>query len=124
MTTRVTRLVAAVLVTAVGVAGCSRNPQRYEDVSALAQAVSAAGVDCERIGPGWEAQLVVDSGTCADSGVMLYLFDSARDLESWQKVATRLGSAVIGPNWAATGNAGDLARISDELAGEFVDASE
>jgi hypothetical protein len=117
-------IVMVPLFAAVVLVACSPEPQRYEDLSGLAEAVAAAGVQCHRIDPGPRSQLVSDSGTCATSGVTLYLFDRARDLDDWKKVATRVGPAVIGPNWAATGDADAFAEISDELGGEIVNEND
>ena len=103
-------IVLVPLFAAVVLVACSPEPQTYDNLSGLAEAVTAAGVQCDRIDPGPRSQLVSDTGTCAASGVTLYLFDRARDLDDWKKVATRLGPAAIGPNWAATGSSRDVER--------------
>jgi hypothetical protein len=124
MMSRPRALLLVPLFAAVVLVACSPEPQRYDDLSSLAEAVTAAGVPCDRIDPGARSQLVSDTGTCATSGVTLYLFDRARDLDDWKKVATRVGPAVIGPNWAATGDADAFAGFSDELGGEIVSPSD
>lgn len=98
---------------------CSREASAFDDVPSLAEAVSEAGVSCDRIEDGPEAELVAGSGTCAGSGVTLYIFASADKLEDWKKVGTRIGPAVIGPNWTATGDPADLERVADEVGGEL-----
>ena len=98
---------------------CSRDAQAFDDLPTLAEAVSEAGVPCDRVEEGPEAQLVVASGKCARSSVTLYLFDSADKLEDWKKVGSRIGPAVIGPNWTATGDRAELESIAEELGGEL-----
>lgn len=100
--------------------GCSQEAQAFDDLSSLAEAVSETGVSCERLQEGPEAQLVAGSGSCAGSSVTLYLFDDADKLEDWKKVGTRIGPAVSGPNWTATGDSPDLERIADQLDGELL----
>lgn len=117
-------IVLVPLFAAVVLVACSPEPQTYDNLSGLAEAVTAAGVPCDRIDQGPRSQLVSDTGTCATSGVTLYLFDRARDLDDWKKVATRVVPAVIGPNWAATGDADAFAEFSDELGGEIVNAND
>jgi hypothetical protein len=113
-------LFVSVILVAVVLSGCSREAQAYEELSALRSAVSSAGVACERVDPGPDAELVRDSGTCVGSEVSLYLFDDAGDLDDWRKVGTRLGPTLIGPNWAVTGDARELDRIGSEVGGEVV----
>lgn len=116
MKARVVGLLA--VLSAISFAGCSNEPSSYEDIAVLAAEVAAAGIHCDRIDPGPEARLVDESGTCIDSGVALYLFDSAEDLEDWKKVGTRLSPTLIGPNWAATGEMEMIDRLGAELGGE------
>ena len=97
---------------------CSQDVRAFDDLPTLAEAVSEAGVSCV-VEEGPDARLVAASGRCARSSVTLYLFDSADKLEDWKKVGTRIGPAVIGPNWTATGDRADLERISEELGGEL-----
>ena len=99
---------------------CSQEATAYVDLRSLAEAVSEAGVSCERVQEAPEAELVARSGSCADSSVTLYLFASRDKLEDWKKVGIRIGPAVTGPNWTATGNRVDLKRIADELDGELL----
>lgn len=113
-------MLLSVILLAVVLAGCARDAQAYEELSELRSAVASAGIPCERVDPGPDAQLVSDSGTCAGSEVSLYLFDDAGDLEDWRKVGTRLGPTLIGPNWAVTGDARDLERIASEVGGDVV----
>ena len=114
-----TGLVTGALLAVVTLAACSPDPESYADLSDLAAATSRAGVSCDDIERGPEAQLVSHSGYCNGSDVTLYLFDDAGDLLDWRKVGTRLGSALIGPNWAVTGGADDLGRLQDELGGDL-----
>ena len=113
-----------VLLLAVALVACSSEPEQYDDLSELAEGVSAAEVPCDRVDPGPRAQLVSATGTCVGSGVTLYLFDRGQDLEDWQEVGTRVGAAVMGPTWAATGKVDELDRIVAELGGEIVRAND
>ena len=112
-------LVTGALLAVAVLGACSPEPEPYADLSDLAAAVSEAGVGCDRLERGPRAQLVSDWGTCAGSDITVYLFDDAGDLEDWRTVGTRLGPALIGPNWAATGSADDLGRVADELGGDL-----
>lgn len=114
-------LLVSLVFFAVVLSGCSPEARAYEDLSALRTAVSSAGVACERIAPGPEAELVSDSGICSGSEVSLYLFDSAENLEDWTKVGTRLGPALIGPNWVVAGDRGEIDKLAGELGGETTD---
>lgn len=120
MTPRPIILILVQLLAASAIVACSREPMLHEDLSSLAEAVSAAGVPCDRIDPGPGAQLVGETGTCFGSGVRIYLFDRAEDIDDWKKVGTQVGPIVLGPNWAAIGDPDHLGRISDELGGELV----
>jgi hypothetical protein len=122
--TRPIALVLVPLIVAVALVACSPEPQDYDDLEGLAQAVAAAGVTCDVLDPRPKAQLVSDAGTCAVSGVTLYLFERARDLDDWKKIATRIGPAVIEANWAATGDAENIRLISKRLGGEVVSMNE
>ncbi len=101
-------------------AGCSSEPQRYDEISDLASAVDSSGVRCDEIEPGPEAQLVAESGTCAGSEVTLFLFEDLEDLEDWRNLGARLGPTLIGSNWAVIGRERDLDRISSEVGGDVV----
>ena len=111
------------LLSALILTGCSSEPQRYDDISTLASAVDTADVECDATEPGPQASLVSDSAVCDGSGVTLFLYETAQDLEDWSKVGARLGPALIGPNWAITGEADDLDRISSETGGEIVNGN-
>lgn len=112
-------LLLSVILFVIVLSGCSREAQAYEELSALRSAVSSAGIPCERVEPGPDAELVSDSGTCVGSEVSLYLFEDAADLENWRKVATRLGPTLIGPNWAAVGERDNIDRLAEGLGGEI-----
>ncbi len=105
---------------AVAAGACSREAPSFESLSNLAQALSDAGVSCDRVDEGPEAELVAAVGTCEGSGVTLYLFDRSADLEDWKKVGTRIQPAAIGPDWAASGERSQVELISDELDAEIV----
>jgi hypothetical protein len=120
MTRPPTILLLVPLLAAVALAACSSHTESYKDISDLAEAVSAAGIECSPVDPGRRAQLVSATGTCVGSGVTLYLFDRIQDLEDWKKVGTRVGPATIGPSWAVTGEVDELDRIAAELGGEVV----
>lgn len=124
MTRRPIILILVLLLAAVALVACSSESERYDDLSELAEGVSAAEVPCDRVDPGPRAQLVSATGTCVGSGVTLYLFDRGQDLEDWQEVGTRVGPAVMGLNWAATGKVDELDRIVAELGGEVVSAND
>lgn len=111
-------------VAALVLSGCSPDAREYEELSGLRAAVASAGVACASTDPGPEARLVTDSGTCSDSGLSLYLFDSEEDLQDWRKVGTRLGRTLIGPNWAVTGEQEDIDRIAAELGGEVANPAD
>ena len=100
---------------------CSQQAESFDDLPSLAEAVSDAGVTCDRFEEGSEAELLSDSGVCDRSDVRLYLFDNNQDLADWQKVGARLGPTAIGPNWAATGDLDALRRLSDDLGAELSD---
>ena len=92
-------------------------PQTFEDFESFTSAASAAGLSCVESKSG--AELVSEIAICGDSGVTLYFFDSAKHLDDWSKVGTRLGPAVIGPNWAASGETDALEHLADELHGKL-----
>lgn len=108
------------IVFAVMLGGCSREAQSFEDLSTLRSAVSSAGIACQRVQSGPEAQLVSASGTCAGSDVTLYLFGSAEDLQDWRRVGMLLSPTLVGPNWAVTGDQRHLDRIASEVGGDVV----
>lgn len=115
---RIRAVVLLAVVSAVSLAGCSNEPPPYDDISALSAAVASAEIECARLDPGPEARLVNESGTCVDSGVTLYVFDNAEDLEDWRKVGARLSPTLVGPNWAATGEMQAMDRLAAEVGGE------
>ena len=102
----------------------SSQPQSFKSIDTLAEAVTGTGVSCDRVDLGARAELVKESASCAGSEVTLYIFGSEKALADWQKVGTRLGPAVVGANWAATGSRVDLQRIEEELHGDLVDPME
>ncbi len=114
------RLGCMALIALLGLAACSRDPESYESLSALSEAVSEAGVPCDQVESGPEAKLVSASGSCADSEITIYMFDSAGALENWTKVGARLAPTAVGPNWAVTGEAGAIETLADELEAELV----
>ena len=114
------RLGCAALIASLAFIACSREARSYDGLPSLAEAVSDAGVSCGSIKAGRKAELVSASGSCADSEVMLYMFDSAQALESWTKVGARLGPTAVGPNWAATGEANTIETVANELEAELV----
>ena len=113
-------LLLSLAVLAVGLAGCSSEAQTFETFSELRGAVSSAGVPCDRTEPGPEASLVDESGICVGSQVSLFMFDGSDDLENWRKVGTRLGPALVGPNWAITGERQEIDLLAEELGGELI----
>jgi hypothetical protein len=121
---RARALVLLAIMSEMSLAGCSNEPQPYDEISALSAAVASAGIDCDRLDPGPEARLVDDSGTCVGSGVTLYLFDNAEDLEDWRKVGARLSPTLVGPNWAAVGEMQAMDRLAAELGGEVTTPDE
>jgi|GEM_PF-5654186 len=114
------RLGCVVLTALLAFAACSREAQSYESLSALSEAVSDAGVPCDRIEPGPKAELVSASGSCNGSEVTIYMFDNAGALENWTKVGARLAPTVVGPNWAVTGDVTAIETLADELDAELV----
>jgi hypothetical protein len=112
------RLLAAACGLLIALGACSREPQSYDNIDALTAAVAHAGVDCSDTSPGPDAELVSVSAKCDESGITLYLFESASKLADWKKVVARLRPTVTGPNWAATGQMQALDRLAAELRGE------
>jgi len=108
------------VITLLALAACSREPEGYDNLSALSEAVSDAGVPCDRIEPGPKAELVSASGSCNGSEVTIYMFDNAGALENWTKVGARLAPTVVGPNWAVTGDVTAIETLADELDAELV----
>ncbi len=114
------RLGCVALIALLALTACSREPEGYDNLSALSEAVSDAGVSCDQVELGPEAKLVSASGSCSGSEVTIYMFDNAGALENWTKVGARLAPTAVGPNWAVTGEASAIQTLADELDAELV----
>ncbi|MDQ4125808.1 MAG: hypothetical protein M3134_09440 [Actinomycetota bacterium] len=111
-------VVAAAVAAALVLGACSSPAQSYEDVDALAAAVSEAGVECSVVDRGPSAQLVNEVASCEGSGATLYVFDSLDRLEEWKAVAGRLGPVVTGPNWAVVADTPTVRQLAETLHAE------
>lgn len=109
---------ALVAVAAFATAGCSEGARSYDDLAGLAAAVSDAGIPCDEVEPAEPARLVRRSGSCTGSEVTMFLFDDDADLAAWKKVGTTAGPALVGPNWAVTGDREAVSTLAESLGGE------
>jgi hypothetical protein len=109
---------ALVAAAAFATAACSEGALSYDGLAGLAAAVSDAGIPCDEVEPAQPARLVSRSGSCRGSEVTMFLFDDDADLAAWKKVGTAAGPAVVGPNWAVTGDRGSVATLAGRLGGE------
>jgi hypothetical protein len=108
------------LASLVAFGACAQGPQNHDTLATLSEAVSGAGVSCEKIEPGPEAKLVKDSGSCVGSEIVLYVFENQQDLEDWSKVAAQLAPTAAGPSWAVTGELHKIETVADELDAELL----
>lgn len=112
------RAALALAAAAALAAGCSGGPRSYDDVAALASAISDAGIACDEVRSVPAARLVSRSASCSGSDVTMFLFDDDADLEAWKRVGTAAGPALVGPNWAVTADRESVTTLAGSLDGE------
>ena len=101
-------------------AGCSSEAESFNDLSSLTAAVDDAGVACDEVEPIADSKLVKTAGTCEDSGLAVYLFESSSELSNWQEVGGRLHPTAVGPDWAVTGPVEHVEKVADSLNADMI----
>lgn len=107
----------------VAFGACSDEPESYEDVEAVVEAMEEEGIECEDLetttefGPEADS-LVAERGFCVvdDDRVVVSMFENAADRDDWVAVGKLLGEVAVGENWVV---GSDSQELTEEIASEL-----
>ncbi len=117
------KIAICLVALAVASAGCTDDPESYEDVEAVVEAMEDEGIECEDLETttefGTEADsLVTERGLClvGDNRVVISMFENAADRDDWVAVGKSFGTVAVGPNWVVGSDSQEVVEeIADEL---------
>lgn len=117
------KIALCLIAVVVALGGCDGDPDSYEDVEAVVEAMEDEGIECDDLETttefGTEADsLVTERGVCVvgEDRVVISMFETAADRDDWVAVGKLFGRVAVGENWVV---GSDSQEVVDEIADEL-----